>query len=396
MEEKKKIQLGTGTIKLEIATKYGNFGARSQKTGKLLPTYQDCTETWKPGISARTGSLVTGLTKDEEDFFEEELGLEEGTLKKSSRYWDNFKIKVPSEGITLDLSDAMSYLKYKLLTADKMVANSNADLKANPYCEYIMIRESEKAENESSERRIKIQSYGILDRLTAQDYQDIYLIKNGASAEDVDLSIVKNDVEKYAENSPKQFVSLFTDKDFSDKVTITKFIQKKIITKTGRGLNSPLYFNDVFLGNNVEECMNFLKQSENNSIFVEIMRANKNASGGSTYSLSDQMNSFEQKEIEEVKEEPVLTENEKLLLEVERLKAELAKKKGVEKIKLEKVESKHPKDVITEEMDTSLIERDKDTGFSADSAAAASTIEEVETEVVEKPKTTRGRPKNNK
>lgn len=392
--KEEKIQLGTGSIKLEISTKYGNFGAKSKKTGKLLPTYQDCTETWMPPLSKRTGSLITGLTKKQEAFFEEELGFEEGTLKKTSKYWDSFKIKIPAEGVLLQLDDALGYLKYVVLKADPLVASSQSDLKENPYCEYVMIRENEKAENESKGRRVKIRSFGILDSLTYQDFQDIYLLKNASDPSDLDHSIVRNDVEKYAENFPDQFVNLFDDPLFKDKVVITKFIHKKIISKKGRGLNSPLYFNDTFLGNNVEECMLFLKQPENNSIFIEIMKANKKVSfGGQSYSLSDQINTFEKKKVVAEEKEEILTEKEKLELEVERLKNELSKRKEVDKINLKKEEVKHPKDVITEEMDTSNIEVDEETGFSVETSKAASTVSEVEEEIIQNPAPKRGRPK---
>jgi hypothetical protein len=362
-----------GVIKLEIAAKYGNFGAKSEKTGKLLNAYQDCTETWSPPISKRTGTLITGLSEKEESFFEDKLGFERGHLRKSSEFWYNFKIKVPAEGVQLDLSDDYSMLKYTVLKSDPEVATSKTELKNNPYCQFVMIRESEKADNESEERKVKIQSYGILHNLTSQDYQDIYLMIKNSNPVDVHDSIIKNDVEKYVEKMPKQFVALFTDKNFKDKVLLTKMIQKRIISKQGRGLNSPLYFNDVFLGNNVEEAMSFLKDPKNNSIFIEILRQNKsNSNSGSEISLSSQINSFESKK-------EALSETDKLQREIQRLELELKKKSEY---------AKSQEGKTTEEYDASKVERAED-GFSSETAEAAETIEEVESEIVEKPK--RGR-----
>mgnify|MGYP001092576712 CR=1 FL=1 len=289
-----------GIIKLEIASKFGNFGAKSKKTGKLLSTYQDCTDTWTVPGSIRTGLLITGLTKKDEEYFENKLGYPEGHLKNTSSFWDSFKIKIPAQGVTLDLSDDLSFLKYHCLKADPLIATSNEEMKNNPYCQYVMIREAEKAENESSSRGIKIKAYGILNTLTSQDYFDLFLMIKNSDPSDVELSIVKNEVEKYAEKMPIQFVNLFADNNFKDKVVLTKLIGKRIINKKGRGLNSPLYFNDVFLGNNIEECMDFLKKPINNSIFIEIMRKDQEIKSeqNSSISLSDQISSFDAAKIE--------------------------------------------------------------------------------------------------
>jgi len=314
------------------------------------------------------------LTKKDEEFFENELGFEKGHLKKNSRYWDSFKVKVPSEGVLLDLEDPLSLLKYTVLKADPLVASNQTELKSNPYCEYVMIRESEKAENESESRSIKIKSYGLLDKMTAQDFQDVYLIVKNADPTDLELPIVRNEVEKYAETMPSQFVELMKDGDFKDKVFITKLIKKGIIIKTGRGLKSPLYFNDTFLGNNVEECMAFLKEPTNNNVFIDVMKIFKSTKKeSSSVSLFKKTISFEEKEVEE--KEGILTEKEKLELKVKALEQELIKK-----------EQKEKEIVITEEVDASEIVRD-DNGYSENNEVSA--VEEVDTEIIEKPARTR-------
>jgi len=342
-----------GIIKLEIAQKFGQFGAKSKKSGELLGTYDDCTYTWAPGISKRKGTLVTGITTEEEAIFEDKLGYEEGTLKKSSKYWANFKIKVPSAGVILDLSDDLSLLKYKSLMADPVVATSQLDLKNNPYSELVMIREDEKADNESKLRANKIKAFAEVSKLTLSEFRDVYLVWKNASSEDMSISVLKNEIEGFAESNPKHFLDLIEGGDFSEKVLITRLINKGVIEKKGRGLNSPLYFKDVHLGSSVQECMSFLKQSVNNSIWLEIMRASKEDTGY-TVTLTDS--------VAPAPKEKVKTDSE---IEIEKLKAQIAKMKQTEVVV----------DVKT-----------NNEGFSTESDV----VEEVSSVVEEKPKAKKG------
>lgn len=66
-----------------------------------LVKYKACFDYIAPYFT-RSGSLYTGLTPEDEKTYEKLLGLAEGTLAKSSPYWNTFCVKVGSRGVLLD------------------------------------------------------------------------------------------------------------------------------------------------------------------------------------------------------------------------------------------------------------------------------------------------------
>lgn len=273
MSEVKEIKTkGTGLVKVELADRHALFGAKIN--GKMLKIHDSASYTFKPGISRTTGMLLTGVTEEECRAFEDKLGYEKGYLSINSKFWHSFKIKVPAIGVILDLNDPMSYFKYKVLCADELVAKSIEELKANHYCELTMINEEDKTQVLLNKRSYIIKAMSLVANFTSIEYRDAYLYIKGFEPKNVNETIIRNTVESYAENNPKEFVDKFSSSDYKDKLLFTRLISSGIITKQGMGFDSPLRYKDVSLGNNLESAMLFLRQPKNNSIFVEIMSEN--------------------------------------------------------------------------------------------------------------------------
>ncbi len=111
------------------------------RSGRWLPDghsgsfmYDHTSIGMKVPINKDTGRLTDPLTKEEREFFETMAGLdlEVGDLnphKKKDNFWHNFDVQIRKSDdivtdktvlLTLDLSDAIQYLQYKVL-----MANSN-------------------------------------------------------------------------------------------------------------------------------------------------------------------------------------------------------------------------------------------------------------------------------
>ena len=66
-----------------------------------LIQYKNCFDYISPYLTSY-GSIYTGLTPEDEKKYEQELGLPEGHLSKTSPFWDNFTVKVGSRSVILD------------------------------------------------------------------------------------------------------------------------------------------------------------------------------------------------------------------------------------------------------------------------------------------------------
>ena len=82
--------------------------------------YTGCVRSYPVPVK-KSGGLLPIINKDEEEFFEDMLNLEKGALsfhnKKKDGFWTqrNFCVTIDKEGMILDLSDPMDYLKWRLL-----------------------------------------------------------------------------------------------------------------------------------------------------------------------------------------------------------------------------------------------------------------------------------------
>ena len=66
-----------------------------------LVKYKQCYDYIAPYLT-RSGSIYTGLTPEDENKYEKELGFAEGTLSKGSKFWETFCVKVGAKSLILD------------------------------------------------------------------------------------------------------------------------------------------------------------------------------------------------------------------------------------------------------------------------------------------------------
>ena len=253
-----------------------NWGARDQKTGKLMPMYEHCTDKLVPGLHSETGALRTGLTPEDERELEEELTHEEGTLKKSSKFWDNFSVIIPGKGLRLNTENPAHRLQYLVLNADPTIAKSLVALKTHAGAEYVMTSEGDEAKSSNSKRDVITKAYVAFSKLSKTDIVDaLYMF--GKFGDDVSPDVAENRLGDIVDNDPHKFISIVGDKLFKDKVWMMKLIRENIVKKhgTGTGTNMPLYYEDIMLGNGLEEAIAFVKAKENNIIALGMKKAFK-------------------------------------------------------------------------------------------------------------------------
>jgi len=66
-----------------------------------LIKYRSCYDYIAPYFT-RSGSIYTGLTPEDEKYYEQALGYGEGHLSKNSDFWTTFSVKIGSKVLLLD------------------------------------------------------------------------------------------------------------------------------------------------------------------------------------------------------------------------------------------------------------------------------------------------------
>jgi hypothetical protein len=80
-----------------------------------LIKYKSCYDYIAPYLT-RSGSIYTGLTPEDEKYYEKALGYEEGTLARSSHFWDTFVVRIGSKTLLLDDQFPRQAMIIKFLT----------------------------------------------------------------------------------------------------------------------------------------------------------------------------------------------------------------------------------------------------------------------------------------
>jgi len=251
-----------------------NWGAKDQKTGKLLSMYDNCKDYWVPALDKNTGQLRTGLTAKDRKHFEEKLELNEGELLSTSAYWSNFKIEIPRQGLVLREGNIKDELVLKVLMADPEIASSLVALRTKANAKYVVTSDSAEAKSSNSIRNAKAKAYATFYKLSQSEVTDaLYLY--GRDPSSLDSEIAQDRLGEMLEKNPTKFVAIVGDKLFKEKVYFMKLIKEGIVKKhgTGVGTNMPLYYEDIMLGNGLDEAIAYIKDKENQQIALGIKAA---------------------------------------------------------------------------------------------------------------------------
>jgi hypothetical protein len=202
----------------------------------------------------RSGQLKDVLTKDEKSFLESYLGLEDNALSVyniENNFWKKFKVTVRKEGDSLDLSDGMDYIRYKVLLANTdLIAPSLQALEDIPKStyEFVLIKESESVGATKAKIDTKKEAYKVWGKI--DDKADMLRViietltrKPVSSAASVDTLNVT--VEGLIEKDPKMFLKVANDEYLPTKVLIRNGIEAGVIINRGgqlymRDNNEPL------------------------------------------------------------------------------------------------------------------------------------------------------------
>lgn len=189
----------------------------------------------------RNGNYKNVLTNDEKDFLEEALGLDKNALsvyRTENNYWDNFKIEiVAKEGLYLDLSTPLDYLRYKVLLANTdQIAPSVQDRIERPKATYLyeLVRADEETMLENVKMDAMMTSYKEFGKIE----NDIDTLRVLIELLDGRPYSIREKVEFFRSRAnaliqadPKKFLNQITDPLLHTKMLIRRGVELAVLTK---------------------------------------------------------------------------------------------------------------------------------------------------------------------
>lgn len=234
-----------------------------------LLKYKHCFDYVAPYYT-RSGSIYTGLTPEEEKYFEKALGYEDGTLAKGSSFWDTFCVRVGARSVILDDQFPRQAMMIKFLEGHKRVATSLDKLTAGK--DYLLInRQAEAIEQNklNKQRRDAIKDF---DKLSLEDMRKCLRLF-GVSANNMSNELVESTLFALVDKNPKRFFDLWVN----NKNKETQFLIEEALTKgVLRKDRTQYYYGTEMLADSLQDCIAYLDNKKNQDLKLSIINQIEN------------------------------------------------------------------------------------------------------------------------
>lgn len=234
-----------------------------------LLKYKACFDYIAPYFT-RSGSVYTGLTPEEETYYEKALGYAEGTLAKSSDFWKTFCVKVGARGVILDDSIPRHQMIIKFLSGHKRVATSLDKLTAGK--DYILINRQAEAIEQNKINKLRRDAIKEFDKLTLDQMRKclrLFGVKSDTMSNELVESTLFNLVDKQA----KKFFDIWVN----NKSKETDFLLEEAIAKgVIRKERTSYYYGTDMIADSKEAAIAYLDAKKNQDLKLSIINQVEN------------------------------------------------------------------------------------------------------------------------
>jgi hypothetical protein len=223
--------------------------------------YKNCYDYLTP-YWTRSGNTYTGLTAEDAQRLGSMLGI---NLFPSSKYWDNFFVRVGADDVFLETEDPLDEIKYLFLKNHRRIKTSLFEHKAT--ADYLLINKDEEAKRENLFNKAKVDAIYEFKRMSLTDMRKCLRLF-GQNGENVSGEVVENSMFKIVEANPSLFLEKWVNnKNREIEVVIEQAISRNIIRR-----NKNVYkFGSEVIGYSLQEVIDFLNTPKNQDIKLSIL-----------------------------------------------------------------------------------------------------------------------------
>ena len=234
-----------------------------------LVKYKNCFDYIAPYFT-RSGSIYTGLTPEDEKKFEKELGYAEGTLAKSSPFWQTFTVKIGSRSMILDDQFPRQEMIIKFLSGHKRVATSLDKLTAGK--DYLLINRQAEAIEQNKINKLRRDAIKQFDKLTLDEMRKCLRLF-GVKSDNLSNELVESTLFNLVDKQPKKFFEKWVDnKSKETEFLIEEAIAKGVIRKD----RTQYYYGSEMLADSLESCIAYLDAKKHQDLKLSIINQVEN------------------------------------------------------------------------------------------------------------------------
>jgi len=231
--------------------------------------YKNCFDYIAPYFT-RSGSIYTGLTPEDEKYFEKALGYEEGHLSKTSDFWTTFCIKVGARTMLLDDAIPRQAMMIKFLSGHKRVATSLDKLDAGK--DYLLINREAEAIEQNKQNKLRRDAIKEFDKMSLEEMRQCLRLF-GMSADRMSNELVESTLFSQVDKNPKKFF----EKWVNNKAKDTEFLLEQAIAKGVIRKDKTHYFygTDMF-ADSLMDAIAYLDSKKNQDLKLAIINETNN------------------------------------------------------------------------------------------------------------------------
>lgn len=220
---------------------------------------------------------VQPLTSNEQAWFESPasgLDLAQGDLsvyKMKDNYWDRFEVKLSKDGLTLDKSNPMDYLKYKFLLAHSNLICGNPDLiNTSQEFKFMLVEEGFEVIDTNKRAELKKRSWIEFGKIESsiEKLSNVLVVFGKRPPANAKIDWLRAQVSEMIEKSPKEFLAIVEDPTMQIKLMIQKAITVGAIIQSGK--TKYILPGGDEIGNSLQGVIDYLEDKANNVNYIQI------------------------------------------------------------------------------------------------------------------------------
>lgn len=230
------------------------------------------------GCELSKNGFKTGLTAEEELYYEEQLGLKKGELSKHSKWWsDVFNVEYAprlnnTKETKLILDDIINQLRYKVLNASSKVANSEI-AKKEPFVDFYIVDEEAKAKAESIVFDYEWEAMELVLKLSPEEKRSSLRLFGKRGVDELSEAMLKSELTKELKKDPKAFCDTLKDKQLKTRMLVEELIEYRILKRNGNYYNN----GDDTIASSTDEAIDFFEDLKNQSVVLAMQTRLKKA-----------------------------------------------------------------------------------------------------------------------
>lgn len=229
-----------------------------------LVKYKSCFDYIAPYYT-RSGSIYTGLTPEDEKYFEKALGYAEGHLARSSEFWNTFCVKIGSRTLLLDDAIPRQAMIIKFLSGHKRVATSLDKMDAGK--DYLLINREAEAIEANKINKLRRDAIKEFDKLSLEQMRKCLRLF-GVKADTMSNELVESTLFTMVDKNPKQFFTKWVDnKSKETEFMLETAIAKGIIRKD----RTQYYYGTELFADSLQDAIAYLDAKKNQDLKLSII-----------------------------------------------------------------------------------------------------------------------------